>query len=242
MQNKKWTKKYLLVLWSVTLIIIIIALFGHVWRFTDNVFFLRDGSVEEEHAAYNSNEITDIEIDADVADIDINYGSKFDVNFKYPKKYMPTSEISNGKLKIEQQNIRMSVNGMDDCEIEITIPHETKLNKIDIKAAAGDIDLEGITVDSLIIDADAGDIDLESVVSTNIKIVADAGDINVVNCKGQSIDVDASLGDIDISNEFEQVDVECELGDIDIDIPGIDNDKIHASCELGSIKVNGHKW
>ena len=242
MENKKWTKKYLLIIWLITLIVVVAAICGHIANFGGMRWFSdgwHHGNVDPQNYDFSNEKVTDITLDMNAADINIQYGSEFTVDTRFTEKCKPTVELKNGKLTIEQRQEVNNVGGIEDFQLDIVIPENTDLDTLKIDLAAGDIDIQDIKVDKFDLDVNFGDIDVNDMIADKIEMDVNAGDINVMNATAKNINVDVDAGDVDITGAFDKIECNCELGDIDIDAPGTDTKDITVNCELGSINVNG---
>ena len=247
-------KKFKLLLWTITLIVVVASC---IIRFTPFAYDV----VETSEYDYSGHNISDINVDVDLADLNIEYGSEFKVNINdYQKIIEPKVTLNDGKLEITQKN-SVNVRYFKDCQIKIVLPKDTTISSAHITASAGDIDIDGVNFDTLKIDADAGDIDINEVTANDFVIEADAGDIDVSKSVFETVKVttdagavemeavtatsgtfDADMGSIDINGDFEKITASCEMGDIDITVPDANKVDFDLDCELGSIKVNGSKW
>lgn len=244
MGSKKWTKKYLVVIWLITLIVVIGAIWGHMFKL-GSFFGLTDGwgrgSLDTTTENYNfANEnISDILIDMNAADIDIQYGSEFSVDATFPEKYAPTVDVKSGKLSIVQKQDVKNFSGNDDFKLDIVIPKDADLKSIRLDIAAGDIDINDIKLEKLELDANAGDIDINNIISEKINIDANAGDINVMGCTADKIELNVNAGDVDVTGNYGKIDCNCDLGDVDIKAPNTDRNDIDVDCALGSVNIVG---
>ncbi len=263
MENKGFKKKYLVIIWTVTLIVMVCALIYHVFGFTGKIISLGSNSkTGEAYYDFNGNEVSVINIDITAADIDIEYGDNFDVTYNGKEKYTPLIDYKDGKLDISyDKDISMFGNDLDDYKLTVRIPEGTKLDELYIDVDAGDIDVNQINGSKLTVDTDAGDYNVSDVVFDEIELVADAGDIEIENSQCDSMEISASLGsvdvietnfrdgtlnvevgDISVEGEFESLKADCELGNINIVTSNPEDADIDVNCELGNVRVNGKKY
>lgn len=259
MDNKKWTKKYLVLIWLITLIVVVASIWGHVinwggFRWLGNGWNTRN--TELKSYDFSNEELTDMIIDMNDADINIKYGTKFSVDASFPEKCEPTVELKGGKLTIVQRENVKHISYSDGFKVDIMVPNGTDLDTLRIEVSAGDIDIKDIKAGILDIDANAGDIDIKDMIAEKIDIDANAGDIDVTGVKADSVDIEANAGDInltdstaksadvnanagdiDISGNYDKIDCECDMGDVDVDAPNTDRNKINADCSFGSVNI-----
>ncbi|MCR5581270.1 MAG: DUF4097 domain-containing protein [Pseudobutyrivibrio sp.] len=256
METKNFKKKYLLVIWIATFIVIITALLTHMFNFFE--FGLKMDNFEYD---FSGESIEDIKVELDAADIDIEYGDHTLVTYYGAAKYEPEVSCSDGKLSIISKNHIRNINHMNDYKIRIMIPTGTTLDSLVVAVDAGDIDIVDVKGDEMTVDTDAGDYRVTDVAFTKGSLTADAGDIKISDSVFDSMKVDADLGNIDIKNvkadavqlnveagdvnadgDFKKLEATCELGAIDITVPDPDQVDLDLDCELGSIEVNGKDW
>ncbi|MCR5254757.1 MAG: DUF4097 domain-containing protein [Acetatifactor sp.] len=263
MEKKNGTKLYLLILWTITLIVVVIALFYHVFRFNTEIFHIRNttSTGPMQVINYNADVIDSINIDMDAADVDITYGNKLQIEHNYPDDLAPSIKVTDGKLLIEQRTDKISFNDLSAFKINITVPEDTELSSVTLKADAGDIDIQKLNIQTLKIETDAGDISLKDLKSKDLNVSTNAGDIDMDSSEFDYISIDADLGDIDlddiefhkgeitadcgdisIEGEFDSLKASCDLGNIDVKVSDPESKDLDLNCDLGSVKVNGQKW
>ena len=200
MENKKWTKKYLLIIWLITLVVVVVAIFGHTYSFFKFSWFgtkVNLGDAKEQTYDFSNETVEEIVIDMNAADINITSGNALSVSTTFPEKCQPTVKVEKGKLIIDQTKKVSHVNNLyDDSRVDIVIPKDA-VDNIVMDVHAGDIDIQGIKVTVLDMEVNAGDIDINDLSGDSIEIEANAGDINV-DANVKAIEVNANAGDIDI--------------------------------------------
>lgn len=239
MENKRWTKKYLLLIWIITLIVVVAAITGHLVKVRQYFGFGGGsiGNVQANNYDYTNENIKEISVDMNAADINITYGSKFSVDTSFPEKYSPDVEVKNGKLVIKQRESVKNIKGLEDFHLDITLPSDANLDSVKIDVSAGDIDINNVAITKLNLDANAGDIDINEITADRIEIDANAGDINVMDSTANIIKVNVNAGDVDITGDYEKINCSCDLGDVDINAPNTDRNDIDVDCALGSVNV-----
>ncbi len=261
--GKNFSKTYQLILWTITLIVMVVGLLYHVAHF--NLGFIHIGKINSrgnmQEINYNADVIDTLDVEMEAADFRVEYGSVLRIQHNFPDEYAPDIKVNGGRLTIIQHFDGVKVNNLNDlCSLIVTVPRGTELNLLKLRMNAGDIDIEDIEGDKLDIKADAGDIDITGTKFNDTVIKADAGDIDVKECKFSSFTIDAEFGDIlvkdtdfdkadinveagdiDVEGDFNSLTVKCELGDINIKTDNPDSKNIEAKCSLGRVKVNGKR-
>lgn len=211
-------------------------------------------------------DITSLVIDVDITDLSIEYGPDAKVEYHYTNYDAPTIDISKGKLSIKQKNIKKITdvnNFKGDCELEITLPDNTKLSNFELSVDCGNVDIRDINADKIEIEADLGNVELKNISSQFFSVDADCGNVEIDNSSlGNTVEIDASLGNIEltktdfksadlqadmgaisVSGDFDELKASCDFGAIDIKSKKSENDiKLDLNTDLGSITVNGHDW
>ncbi|WP_294242805.1 DUF4097 family beta strand repeat-containing protein [Pseudobutyrivibrio sp.] len=239
MERKK-KKIYLVTLWIITLAVIVGACF---YRFS----FGEKGELAV--ADFEKQDVTKVNLDMDIGDVEIKYGPTFQVEYYYPKKFAPKVELNNGVLTIQQSQKNWNFNGNffgqneKNYEMTITIPKGSDLSDLDIDLDLGDLELEGLVADTLTINNELGDVNIHNCQGKNIDITAKLGNVNFTNSVYPTVIVNADLGDVNLDGDFDSIDAHVDLGDLDIRTEKPTDDvKIKAACELGDIEVNGEDW
>lgn len=147
-------------------------------------------------------------------------------------KNVPADEY---EVMQEQDTLTISTKGMShvfnlsfdalDYEFILTIPKDMTITLIDVVSKLGDVKMNGITSDGLIVDQHMGDVELVNVVcNKEIKIDQKMGDIEYEGSHPGNMDLANSMGDIDL-----------EIYD------SIDDYRYELKTSLGSIKTNREK-
>lgn len=164
-------------------------------------------------------EFTSIQADVSVMDLNIVNGTDFSIRYSANQKLIPKYKVENNVLIINQTCKMSSIAGSKKCAVSITVPQE--LDTIDIAAAVGDIDLNGLT-------------------SSNLILKADVGDIDISDCDFGQVELDAAVGDIDFSNSsFLTMNAVNDVGDVKVDTDDLSDYQIELNTSIGEVSVNG---
>ncbi|WP_026651814.1 DUF4097 family beta strand repeat-containing protein [Butyrivibrio proteoclasticus] len=253
----KWSKRYLIIIWIVTLAIIVGASMYHFGFFFDIL------SKDASETVNLEGTVSKIEVDVDAIDLDVQYGDSLTVVYNGPDKFKPEITLDDSILKIKQKKTVKfrNLGELKECRVVVTIPTGTELDKMKFDIDAGDLDIVGIAGKEVKIDMDAGDIKLSKVSAENIEIEADAGAVKIEESNVEKkIKVDANLGDItlyktnfdtgsikadagdiDVDGVLNSLEAKCSLGDIDVNTTN-ENADLDIDCDLGKVTVNGKNW
>ncbi len=220
----------LLVVVAVSLVGLMIRLMNGGFNAGFKFFDLEDATELVVDKVYDDN-INLVDMDVDVADIYFKNSSDEKVRLViYGEEENTTYEVLNSKMGVNVKGkpcIGLCFN-KKKAKVEVYLPSsyegEVKLSNnygdikvddfvnanIDIKANAGDIDIDGVK--EIRIESDYGDTHLgEAKVAT---IINDCGDVEVNEVGRVSIEND--LGDVKLGKVLERLDVEANCGDVKI--------------------------
>ena len=244
---------YLTILTIITILCIVL---GSVHFFSDTVSDYDDDLDHDDashhfYSAFASNTVQaqledfdSIDIDVYCASLEIRIGASYGIEMAYPKRYMPNYRVDDGTLTVKQDTIDedIGIESARACDITITLPSNVALRSVSIDAPVGDIELYGITAESLIVDANIGDVDMESCRITECRSEADMGDIDVSESRIDNGNYTAAMGDIDLEGQFASVTARCSMGAIEIECPDPANSRFDLSCSMGDIEINGRDY
>ena len=100
--KRKKKKIYLVILWLITLAVIVGVC---LYRFS----FGEKGTLAV--ADFKGQDVTKVNLDMDIGDVEIKYGPVFQVEYYYPKKFAPKVELKDGVLSIKQSENGWNFNG-----------------------------------------------------------------------------------------------------------------------------------
>ena len=111
---------------------------------------------------------------------------------------------------------------LPETETVITVPSGVGLDTLRVAIADGDLDLSGITANSVTIQSGGGNIDMESVSLGTVDVYSDFGAVTVSKCTFSSINVGMAEGDVSVSadDSLERCRMELKTEDGDITYNG----------------------
>ena len=257
MENRKFKKTYVTVIWIITLVAVLIGL----WIHTGGWFsfgFRNFGKDVEDSVTFDSADADSIDLDIDAGTVTFESGSQFKVDYIYPEKIVPEISNENGTIRVYQHIEGWSSKSLKGKHnITITVP-EKELEKLNIEMDLGDLNISDVSAKKVTVDCSLGDVNIKNSKGdrisaddslgeihmkncefAEIETKADYGDVNIQNCKGERISANGSLGEIGmIGCEFAEIEAKADLGDIDIDA---EFDSIDANCDLGDIDIKTKK-
>lgn len=239
---------FMKVLGFITVIAIIAGLYIHV--------FGTPGSGNTTTKEDSFQNVKEIEIDGNIFDLTIRDSDSdmVDVRYEGLEKMVPEFKFSNGKLHIVQPDKNFKVKSMKElngkCELYISLPVGTKLDKFNCKTEIGDIEADSITAKEFDLHASLGKVQIRELTCEDVDIEANLGDVEIRNASFKEIDIDADLGDIKldtIANVSDyKVKIKTSLGENKVDGNKVASEyesdgkegKINIECDLGNVTIN----
>lgn len=226
---------------------------------------IEEGSIEEsmEYTAVDHESEIDsfenINLNADIGNVNIVPGDKDSIKItSSDSKYVADYKVRNNTLTFTQKANHKIFN-KSTYEITIYYDKTKEYKDININLDYGDLTINDIKCNKLIIDNDCGSSTLNNVIAKENKSSLDAGDIYINSCEFEKLDVKNNLGNIDLNDvevfneatancncgdiyvklcKFEKLDVENDLGNIKLNDVEISKG-VTAECDAGDIKVSG---
>ncbi|WP_027438218.1 DUF4097 family beta strand repeat-containing protein [Lachnospira multipara] len=236
--SNKAKKKYKIVLYTITLIAVLLGLYINVFRYSFNFDF---SGAKSSTIDYSGKEVNQINANIDAANVRILYGDSFKVEYNLPSKSEINANLEDGNLTIEENNsskvVGVSFFGNNSGVITITLPYDTNLDKIDIDLSAGNIDIDEIASATTSIKNSAGNVELYKVSIENLNINTSVGNVKVTDCTVNDCIIDVKTGNIKVKDsDIETGSCTCQVGNVKI---SGDIGDLKADSKLGNVKVNG---
>lgn len=158
-------------------------------------------------------------IGADVADVTMQYGADWRVDYALPTA--PELTLEDGTLTILDKNKERSIQNASPY-IRVTLPQGTQLESAQITVDVGNVKAERLAIAALAVKINVGEADLEDLVTTGVSVETDVGNVELERVTADSITVSA------------------DTGDIDLDLPGSEADyTMELTADVGSVEVGG---
>ena len=153
-------------------------------------------------------EFKELEINLKVGSLKIERGSKWEIQSKYAYSYLkPEYTLKNEKLVITQSGYKNQHVGNKNCNVVITVPFGTELDKVDIKMNVGAVELNGFDIKKGSVDTDVGAISISNVDFKDLDLDSDVGAVSielVEPVETYNINVNSDLGGIEINGRSEK--------------------------------------
>lgn len=127
--------------------------------------------------------------------------------------------------------------------ITVTVPKGRNLREIEIKNMIGDIHVEDILVEHLMIEAGAGNLTLETVVSGKGFVKAGVGELKVVNSDIKNTKFDSGVGDVHYEGILKgDCEINAGVGDVVLKLEGAKEDyEIEIDAGIGTARIDDKK-
>ncbi len=207
-----------------------------------------------------------LKIDVTSADVIIESGDSYRLEYKVYKGEEPVITEGNGSLTVKQPTTNgFMVNfGYDagDNIYKITVPGNSKEISLDIKSSSGEITIDSVNSSGKI-EASSGDIRLNDIEGAELKVKTSSGEIicnkltvpdagftassgivDIMEMSAEDISCHTSSGDIRIKGSTAaSVDCEASSGEVTIELKGNEDDYSYdLDASSGDIRVNGQKF
>lgn len=216
---------------------------------------VEDNSTDtSEEGEYTLDAFTSLNVQADIAAVSVRQGDEFKIEWSVHRSGVPTYEVKDGVLTVTQKHPHKNIAGEHSCSITITLPEGTKLDRVEIDADVGDVQISNVITEKMDITADVGTVDMENCQLGDSTIEADVGDVRLYACEFKDMNVSADVGSISINTAQDladySFDLETSVGDIRINNEnehkkfekhGSGKYRIDADCDVGSLEINFSK-
>lgn len=234
--SNKAKKKYKIVLYTITLVAILLGLYMHVIRYSIGGALGKNISQD-----FTGEEVSSIDLNIDAASIKIVYGNEFNVKYNLSRGSDINVELESGKLTVSEESstkiVGISFLNGDTGVITITLPEDTKLDKIDADLAAGNLNIEDIDSSEIAIKSDVGNVKLIDVTTEKLNIDSSVGNVKITNGSADDCTISVNTGNVKIEDcDIETGSCTSQVGNIKIS--GNVGD-LKASSKLGNVKING---
>ena len=169
---------------------------------------------------YTPKDSASLVIDADVADITLQPGDAWAVEYALEKEPEITEE--NGILTFRDQSknhVNIGIHNTPEQHITITVPAEIAL---ELEVDVGDVRIGNLAFTDLSVETDVGDVKMENVISSgSLDVECDVGNVTMSEVNGGSVTAASDVGDLNVNLTGPLTDyalmVDADVGDIVVD-------------------------
>jgi hypothetical protein len=222
---------------------------------------------------------TDIDVDVDAYFIELREDDVYSAGIRndYARK-TPVLDVKDGVLSVRETRSRENganrlfhmnwlwtlLNGHDDegdiPTIRITYPKDARLSDVNIEAAAGKVEIDGLEAASLSVDCSAGSLEIDETDVRDLSVTMSAGECRIEDVRAEiavfdmnagsfsakgfdcgALTGDFHMGDADVRGRLRgDVDISADMGNVSLetDLPKSDY-IIDVNVSLGAVTVDG---
>lgn len=191
-----------------------------------------------------SGDLESVYINFNAGSVSLQSGDEFKVEGSNVSSGL-TAKFEDGELIIEDKqnsNFLSNLFGLDTVPtLVITIPKETKLQKLDLELGAGRGELSQITADELIIKQGAGEIVANKLQANSGQLKGGAGAVQFSDVSLNNFEINGGVGLINVQGTITgDLEIKCGVGQTILDVNGsVDDYFITVDQGVGPITVNG---
>ena len=194
--------------------------------------------------ADNNEELKTIKVDAEALEVCIERGNGeglINVEYEGPAQLKPEITFENGKLVINQHGsgLRFNVNNFDGPSLKIVIGDDVNIENYEMKINAGNIKINGVTIDYVYGKINAGNIEINDCTLRKVDFEIDAGNYNIKDSDIEILNIDTDAGNIEITDtKLTDVEIVADFGSVDIEgLDDIDSYDIECDVDAGIVSV-----
>ena len=195
-------------------------------------------SINNSEQTVNIEDITSLDIEVKYTNLIIRNGDTF--RYETNNDNIVYRQSNNNTLKIEEKHSWTLGNTQSD--LVIYIPENFNLNKINIEAGAGKVEIENLNAESLDLELGAGEASISNLnVTSRCKLEGGAGRLNVLNGNLNNLDLDMGMGEVNINALITgNSDIDAGIGTLNLNLQGSKADyRIRLDKGIGNIRING---
>lgn len=239
--SNKGKRIYLIIIWSITLIVILFGIYRFVGLGTWNIFSFGTGKYVEKTEDLSA-DITELDVDVRSANVTIEEGDTPGIWYSFPESSKINISNENGKVSFREDSDKDSFTffGNGKKEVRITVPKDRQLSRINTRTNSGNI-IVNSSIENVDVEADSGNIEVNGNIE-NADVEVDSGNIEV-NGSIEKINVKADSGNINLKGNYHIIAGKADSGNITIDSKRPEAEMIlNLDVDSGKITVNGNRY
>lgn len=189
----------------------------------------------------NTNDVSSLKMEIVGSDVRFVKGEKFEVKTDNANVKL-SNENGSIVIKEDRPNLWFFGNSYDGSII-VCLPEDSKqMKEVSIKVAAGNISVQELSTQELLLDLGAGEITINNlIVSNKAKINGGAGQININSGAIKNADIDLGVGEANIKADVRgNSKIDTGIGGLNLNLPLKEQEyKMKIDKGLGEIKLNG---
>jgi hypothetical protein len=211
-----------------------------------SIFNGEEGEMIDYSMDYND-DVEDLDISHGFGKLHVKIGTGFRVEATNVSENF-SAKVVNGTLVIDESGFKRFLwfdfgISRKKSIITVYVPEDFNAKRIKVNSGAGEVNLENIAADYLIIDAGVGDIYGRSLTAKKVEVNGGVGNINLTDVNFSDVDFDSGVGNIKVEGMiFGRSDFDCGVGNVKLQLRGLREDyALRIDAGVGSIRINGDK-
>lgn len=223
--------------------------YGFEYDFWDNDVVIEPGGdfignelgMSDERIDVSANEIHSVRLEAEGMELNMVSGETNDIVLSSSSSFGMSMQyyVENGTLYIRSKDKFLSFDG----DVLIYIPKDLDLECLEIKAGAGEAEVDGICAKELRLDIGACSATLKNICADNVIINVGAGEVNLEETEvAETITARVGMGEMDFSGTVGgDADLDCGMGNIEFYNRGgaYDDYNYNVKCGAGNVEIGG---
>ncbi|HHV12728.1 MAG TPA: DUF4097 domain-containing protein [Clostridiales bacterium] len=194
--------------------------------------------------------VSSLEVRNSTGKLWIREGDTFKVEAENVSRGFEARVTKDGTLTVSDDNrgfkflwFRFNGIGSPNSTITVYLPKDFVAEDVRLETGAGNVEIEGLRTDRLVLSAGAGNIDGSNITAGKVKVDGGVGNIEFENVSFSDSDFDCGVGNLSVEgtilgkNKFD-----CGIGDVKLDLSGdVNAYGIKVDAGVGTIRLNGEK-
>ena len=210
-----------------------------------------DSVTTETYQVHGEDRIRNLNIEAGVGELTIEYWNKDEISISYPDTYMEV-ELDGEELFLETTNNwfwswwnLFGIWNDGSYQVTIILPRDYVFDEVEISTGAGTANIKHLEAVSLYLETGAGELNAnEIIVTEDITIEAGVGETTIHNLQAKEADFSIGVGELYIGGRVDgDISADCGVGELTLELSNRETDfNYDISCGVGEVNINGKSY
>lgn len=207
--------------------------------------FISKENVQIVENSYNKEDVISLNVDTNIANIDILVGDEFKVIGENVSENFE-SKLENGILTISEESSNISKINGKSSKIKIYIPEDIVFESVDLDVDVGESNIHRLKANILNLNSGTGEIDIKNLeVIGSVVIKSGVGEFNIENSVINNLELESGVGECDIRASIKgSSKIKADIGSISLHLIDFDTttDKVIIEKGLGQLEINERNY
>lgn len=207
--------------------------------------FISKENVQIVENSYNKEDVISLNVDTNIANIDILVGDEFKVIGENVSENFE-SKLENGVLTISEESSNISKINGKSSKIKIYIPEDIVFESVDLDVDVGESNIHRLKANILNLNSGTGEIDIKNLeVIGSAVIKSGVGEFNIENSVINNLELESGVGECDIRASIKgSSKIKADIGSISLHLIDFDTttDKVIIEKGLGQLEINERNY